>query len=647
MENKKNLGEWYSSEEFERQYTYDGEDLGAEWTKEHTTFRVWAPTAEKVELHLYKGGRKGDNDLLETNSLTKGEKGVWFLTKEGDFNGVYYTYSVTVEGQVREACDPYAKAVGVNGNRAMVIDLASTNPEGWEEDKNPNASLKINDVVLYEAHVRDMTIHEDSGVKNKGKFLGLAQEGSVNKAGDSTGLDYLAQLGITHVHLLPFYDYGSVDEENQSGKEYNWGYDPKNYNVPEGSYATDPYHGEVRVKELKQMVQAFHRKGLSVVMDVVYNHVEDAETFCYNQIVPGFFSRIDKDGVYSNGSYCGNDTASERPMIHKYIVESVLYWAEEYHIDGFRFDLMGLLDVDTICDVAERVHQVRPDVIFYGEGWTLPTVPTKDVILSTQVHADKTPEFAYFSDNIRNLIKGSSFEPDQKGYVYGEKNVAEELKQNMMGMPGWAPSPAQVVNYDSCHDDHTLYDKLQEGDPEADSEKLIRYNKLAAAIVFAAEGIPFIHAGEELLRTKVNEKGEIVSNSYIAGDYVNAIRWNHLEEKTYVDVKNYYVGLIAFRKAHPVLRLSDPVDIRKRFSFADVKVGETIAYTVDCAGVAGENAKELFFIFHPETEPCDIELPEGQWEVQVSHSHSGTKALETVSGFVTVPGTSAMYLVRK
>lgn len=647
MEKWRTSGEWYSSEEFESKYTYDGGNLGAEWTKDATTFRVFAPTAEAVSLNLYREGKMGVNDLLEKLPMEKGDKGVWMTCKEGDLNGTYYTYSVTVEGKEREACDPYARAVGVNGDRAMVIDLEATNPQGWEEDKNPNASLNVTDVVIYEAHVRDMTIHADSGVKNKGKFLGLAEEGTKTSFGESTGLDYIAGLGVTHVHLLPFYDYASVNEENEGGNEYNWGYDPKNYSCPEGSYSTDPYHGETRIKELKQMIQAFHRKGLSVIMDVVYNHVDDAEAFCYNQIVPGFFSRMDKDGIYSNGCYCGNDTASERVMIRNYIVESVLYWTKEYHMDGFRFDLVGLLDVDTICDLVKRVHEIRPDVIFYGEGWTLPTVLTKDVTLATQIHSNKTPNFAYFSDNIRNLVRGSNLEPDERGYVYGEKGITEKLQQNLMGMPEWTVSPTQVVNYVSCHDDHTLYDKLQDSDPQADREKLIRYNKLAAAIIFAAEGIPFIHAGEELLRTKVNEKGEIISNSYNAGDYVNAFAWNNLQDKDCVDVKNYYKGLIAFRKAHPVLRLTDPDDIQKRFSFTEVEEGETIAYAVDCTNFAGETAKELFFIFHPETQACDIKLPEGEWEIHLSDSASGTEPLDTVSGVVTVPAISAMYLVRR
>ena len=647
MEKWRTLGEWYSSEEFESKYTYHEENLGAQWTKEATTFRVFAPTAEAVVLNLYTGGKKGVEDSIEKLPMEQIGNGVWMTTKAGDLNGTYYTFSVTVDGTEREACDPYAKTVGVNGERAMVIDLAATNPEGWEEDKNPNAELKINDIVLYEAHVRDMTIHAQSGAKNKGKFLGLAEEGTVNDAGDSTGLDYIASLGVTHVHLLPFYDYASVDEENVDGKEYNWGYDPKNYSSPEGSYSTDPFNGEVRVKELKQMIQAFHRKGLSVVMDVVYNHVDNAETFCYNQIVPGFFSRIDKDGVYSNGCYCGNDTASERAMIHKYIVESVLYLAQEYHIDGFRFDLVGLLDVDTVRDIVKRVHEVRPDVIFYGEGWTLPTVLTKEVTLATQIHSNETPGFAYFSDDIRNLVRGSNFEVEEKGYVYGGKGLVKELQQNMMGMPSWAVAPNQVVNYASCHDDHTLYDKLQEGDPEADRAKLICYNKLAAAIVFAAEGIPFIHAGEELLRTKVNEEGEIVMNSYNAGDIVNAFAWDNLQDKDCVDVKNYYMGLIAFRKAHPVLRLCDSADIQKRFTFADVQKGEVMAYSVDCAGVENEAAKELYFIFNPDNEAYEIQLPEGEWEIQLNGSVSGTKALEKVSGSVKVDAISAMYLVRK
>ena len=448
----------YSTEEFEAEYTYDGDDLGATWTKEKTSFRVWAPTAEKVMLNLYKAGDASVSDLIEQVEMTKDVKGTWVAEKEGDLNGTYYTYTVTIDDQDTEACDPYARTTGVNGDRAMVIDLDSTDPEGWDKDTNPHAGENITDAILYEIHVRDISASEDSGITNKGLFLGLTETGTKTEGGVSTGLDHLKELGITHLHILPFYDYGSVDETGKTGNPYNWGYDPKNYNVPEGSYSSDPYNGEVRVAEVKQMVQALHENGISVVMDVVYNHVYNAGDFCFNKIVPGYFSRINEDGSYSNGSGCGNDTASERTMVQKYIVESVNYWVEEYHIDGFRFDLVGLIDTETINKVVEEVHKNHPDVIFYGEGWTMGTDVTKEgYTLSTQLNSTKTPEFAYFSDTIRDALKGNVFNNTEAGFVSGMPGRESLIEQCFLGAADWCKSPSQTVNYASCHDNLTLY----------------------------------------------------------------------------------------------------------------------------------------------------------------------------------------------
>ena len=325
----------YSTSEFEDANTYTGDDLGAVWTKDSTAFKVWAPTAEAVSLNLYESGNEEASDLIEQLPMEAGENGIWTVTKEGDLNGTYYTYTVKVDGEETEACDPYARTTGVNEKRAMVIDLDSTDPKDWDKDKNPHAGEGINDAIIYEAHVRDLTVDADAGIKNAGKFLGLTETGTKTKSGVATGVDHIKDLGVTHLHLLPIYDFGSVDESTEGG--YNWGYDPVNYNVPEGSYSTDAEHGEVRVSELKQMVSSLHENGISVVMDVVYNHVYNAEEFCFNKIVPGYFSRISEDGTYSNGSGCGNDTASERTMVKKYIVDSVCYWADEAYADVYEY----------------------------------------------------------------------------------------------------------------------------------------------------------------------------------------------------------------------------------------------------------------------------------------------------------------------
>lgn len=647
----------YSSEEFESRYSYDGDDLGAVWSSSKTTFKVWAPTADKVQVKLYESGAEGTDDLIEALDMERGDKGVWVLEKEGNLHGTYYTYNVLVDGTETEACDPYARTTGVNGNRAMIINLDATNPEGWASDRGPNAGMSYTDSIIYELHVRDFSIKENSGIsdEHKGKFLGLTESGTTNPSGQPTGLDYLTDLGVTHIHLLPSYDYATVDETKLDTPQFNWGYDPKNYNVPEGSYATDPYNGEVRVKEMKQMIKTLHDNNINVIMDVVYNHVYDADEFCFNQIVPKYFSRTNADGSYSNGSGCGNDTASERAMVKKYIVDSVNYWADEYHIDGFRFDLVGLLDTETINEVVDTVHRKHPDAVFYGEGWTLNTAISKDgYTMATQANASATPKFAYFSDTIRDLLKGSNDEVSL-GFVSGLTGKEEDMANCFRSIAGWSRNPAQIVNYASCHDNYTLKDKLNATAGKTNSEAdVIRMNNLAAAIYMTAEGIPLIHAGEEILRTKTDKEGNIIHNSYNSPDYVNQIKWEDLDKAEYRAVRDYYKGLIEFRKNHAALRLDSAEAVAANVRYHWI-TNEVIMFVVSGKdSVPAEVSDGIVIIFNAAKSAKSVNLydnrygiEKGTWNVCINDNQAGTKILSTVSdGSVTTAPISAMVLVK-
>ena len=634
----------YSSAEFEAAYTYEGDDLGAAWTKDATTFRVWAPTAKSVKVKLYQGGTAGVDDLIEQIDMTADVNGTWVVTKEGDLNGVYYTYSVEVDSKVNEACDPYARTTGVNGQRAMVIDLDATDPEGWEEDVDPHYGNSITDAVIYELHVRDLSSDASSGITNTGKFLGLIETGTVNSQGVSTGLDHIKSLGITHLHLLPSYDYASVDETDPEAG-FNWGYDPVNYNVPEGSYATDPYHGEVRVQEMKQMIKGLHDNGISVILDVVYNHVSNAETFCFNQIVPGYFSRISDSGTYSNGSYCGNDTASERAMVKKYIVDSVKYWADEYHMDGFRFDLVGLIDTETINECMEEVHKTHPNVIFYGEGWTMSTQLTKDgYTMTTQANSTEVPGFAFFSDTLRDSLRGPVSNNNESGYLAGKGGHTSTIRDAFMGKATWCKSPTQTINYASCHDNMTLYDRLTQSCPESTVEERIRMNNLAAAIYMTSQGVPFIHAGEEMLRSKPLWSGGFDDNSYKSSDKVNSLKWDNLNDPQYQDVVDYYTGLIAFRKAHPALRMTDAAEVEAHITQLPGLDFNVMACHIS-SGANGEES-EIVAIFNPRSSETTVTLPEGKWIIYVNADEAGTAPLGTAEGEVTVESISAMVLVK-
>lgn len=646
-EHKINLPSFYSTEDFEAEFTYSGDDLGATWTETATTFRVWAPTATNVKINLYETGDPSSPDLIDQVEMTADVNGTWVAKLEGNRHGVYYTYQVDVNGNSVEACDPYARTTGVNGMRAMIIDLDSTDPEGWENDKDPHYDDNITDAIIYELHVRDLSVDASSGITNKGKFLGLIEAGTTNSQGKHTGLDYIKGLGVTHIHLLPSYDYATVDESNLAANEFNWGYDPKNYNVPEGSYSTDPYNGEVRVSEFKQMVKGLHDNGISVIMDVVYNHVYDAKGFCFNQIVPQYFSRVDPFGAYSAGSGCGNDTASERSMVKKYIVDSVTYWADEYHIDGFRFDLVGLIDTETVNAVVEEVHKTHPNVIFYGEGWTMSTTMTKEGYeMATQRNSDKTPNFAYFSDTIRDALRGPMTNNSQKGYASCGSGYASTIASCFKGAPSWASSPTQTVNYASCHDNLALFDRITLCTKDYSLEDQVKMNNLAAAIVMTSQGIPLFQAGEEILRSKPLPDGSYDHNSYKSPDSVNSLKWDHLNDPVYEDVYNYYKGLIAFRKAHPSLRMTTAQAVEENIK-AIVDPNSTVLAFEIKGGANGEDNDGMYVIFNPKEEAVSMDLPEGNWTIYINGEDAGTTPLGSASGSVTVDPISAMVLVNE
>jgi len=632
------MNKYYSSPEFEANFTYYGNDLGATWTKEFTFFRLWAPTADAVVVNLYASGTAGKMDLLTQEKMIPDVCGTWVTTISGNLNGIYYTYLVTVDGKQTEACDPYARTTGVNGQRAMVINLAATNPDGWETDADPHHGQNITDAVIYELHVRDLSMDAHSGVRNKGKFLGLTETGTKSPSGIPTGIDHIKNLGVTHIHLLPSYDFGFTDESLPE-PQYNWGYDPVNFNVPEGSYSTDPYHGEVRVAEMKQMVKTLHDHGISVIMDVVYNHVYHDQPFCFNQIVPAYFSRVNEAGIWSSGSICGNDTASERSMVRKYIVDSVNYWADEYHIDGFRFDLVGLIDVQTINEIVKTVRQKHPNVIFYGEGWDMPTELTKPGIeLAIQPNSHKMPGFAFFSDTLRDLMRGRIQEHTAPGFVTGAATAREDLDASFMGMPNWAAEPYQCVNYVSCHDNHTLFDRIALTAPEASRDERIRMNNLAAAFSILSQGTPFFQAGEEMLRTKPDGCGGFDDNSYRASDTVNAIKWDDLNKPEYQRNVEYYRGLLNFRKAHPALRLQTRESVLAAVKSVPVDNAQAAAYLID---------ENIFVVFNASSAEVTVPLPEGVWDLNVFENLSGTKALAQIEHCVQAAPISATVLTRR
>lgn len=641
---------------FDDAMAYDGDDLGATYTKEKTSFKVWAPTASEVSLNLYEQGA-GDN-LIETLPMTAGDKGVWSCEKQGDLNGVYYTYSIKVGNKTNEAVDLYARTTGVNGNRGMVIDLSATNPEGFENDVRP-AFENPTDAVIYEIHVRDLSSDASSGIANTGKFLGFTETGTTNADGLATGIDHIKDLGVTHVQILPSYDYATVDETKLDTAQFNWGYDPKNYNVPEGSYSTDPYHGEVRVNEMKQMVQALHANGIRVNMDVVYNHTFNIEGSWFQKTVPDYYYRKVGEN-YSNASGCGNETASDRAMFRKYIVDSVVYWATEYHIDGFRFDLMAVHDIETMNAVRAALDEIDPSIMVYGEGWTGGDCAISSSKQALKANIYQMERVGAFSDDIRDAIKGNVFDSQDKGFVNGKDGMEESIKfgvvaatphpqvmisQNEKGSKSWASQPGQSINYVSCHDNLTFWDKLAISNADDSEETRIKMNKLGSAVLLTSQGVPFFQAGEEMLRSKPSAtvEGGFDENSYASPDSTNSIKWSN--KANVADTYEYYKGLIAFRKAHSALRMTTAADIQSNLTFMSGLDANVVAYTI-ANNANGDTAEKITVILNANEEAVDVKLPAGTWEICVNDTTAGTASVGTAEGTVSVSGISAMVLVQ-
>lgn len=619
----------FAQQNYSRYPVYNGNDLGLTYSRDSAGFKIWSPTATAAELVLYKNGL--DGEAFKRVPLVKGEKGTWHTKLAGNQKGKFYTFRVKIDGQwSNEVADPYTKATGVNGKRAVVVNMAETNPSGWRSDKAPAFSATNNktDAIIYELHIRDASIAENSGIKNKGKFLGLAEEGTKNSDGLSTGLDHLKELGVTHIHLLPFFDYNSVDESKEDNLQYNWGYDPLNYNVPEGSYSTNPYDGKTRIKELKQLVKAFHKNGMRVVMDVVYNHVADAKASSFNQLVPGYYFRHKKDGSFSDATACGNETASEMPMMRKFMLESLLYWVQEYHIDGFRFDLMGVHDIKTMNLIADALHKVKPDILLYGEGWTAGESPLPDSLRALKKNAAKLDRIAVFSDDVRDGIKGSVFDINDRGFVSGKAGMEESVKFGIVAAAkhpqvdltkvnyskkAYSKAPWNVITYCECHDNNILIDKLRLSCKDASKQEIERMQQLALTIVLTSQGIPFLHAGTEFLRSKNG-----VENSYNAGDSINEINWslkseNHLFNK-------YIQQLIAIRKAHPAFRMVNNKQILKYIRFDQKAAAGTIMYTINGAAMK-DSWKKIMVAFNGTNRVQTFASPAGSWRTAINTSN--------------------------
>ena len=633
--------------------TYLGPDLGLTWRGPQATLRVWAPTAERLDLRLYATGTGGQPTA--THAMTRAESGTWTFALPAGATG-FYTVQATIAGQtLAEVADPYAHAVGLNGVRGAVLNPALAQPPGWPNDLRP-ALKQATDIVIGEVHVRDLSMHPQSGIRQKGKYLGVAQVGTRGPEGVSTGLDHLVELGLTHVHLLPTNDFASIDEAAPArANRYNWGYDPLNYSVPEGSYATDAADPTARIREFKQLVENLHGAGLRVVLDVVYNHTADAGRSNFEQLVPGYYYRHNPDGRLSNATACGNEVASERPMVRKLIVESVAYWAKEYHADGFRFDLMGVLDSETMRAVRVALDQQDHSIFIYGEGWTAGPSPLLETRRAVKANMGRLDRIAAFGDELRDGVKGHYARQTEPGFASGQPGLEESVKFGIVAATphpqvdyakvnyskaAWANSPAQAINYVACHDDMVLWDKLKVSNPHVPEDTLIKMDLLSNTIVFTSQGIPFLPVGDEFLRTKGGSY-----NSYNQPDSVNQIDWGR--KAKYAVVYSFYRRLIALRRAHPAFRLPTAELIQQHLEFLPNLRPGIIAYQLkDHAG--GDAWGTIIVIFNGNRSAIGVSLPRDTYRVVLRGDQLVEEGLDVlkVTNVVQVPGNSAMILVR-
>ncbi|UOQ96402.1 type I pullulanase [Hymenobacter sp. 5317J-9] len=632
---------------------YRGPDLGLTWRGPQASLRVWAPTAEALHLKLYAAGTGGAPTA--DYAMAKAEDGTWTYALPAGTTG-FYTVQATIAGKkMAEVADPYVHAVGLNGQRGAVLNPATVSPPGWADDLRP-ALKQPTDVVIGEAHVRDLSMHPQSGITRKGKYLGVAQLGTRGPENVTTGLEHLVELGLTHVHLLPTNDFASIDEAAPaSANRYNWGYDPLHYSVPEGSYATNAANPSTRISEFKQMVQNLHSQGLRLVLDVVYNHTADARRSSFEQLVPGYYYRHNPDGTLSNATACGNEVASERPMVRKLIVESVVYWAQEYHADGFRFDLMGVLDVETMRAIRVALDLQDHSILLYGEGWTAGPSPLPEAKRAVKANMGKLDRIAAFGDELRDGVKGHYARQTEPGFASGQAGLEESVKFGIVAATAhpqldftkvnyskaaWANSPAQAINYVACHDDMVLWDKLKASNKGASEADFIKMDVLSNTIVFTSQGIPFLPVGDEFLRTKGG-----AHNSYNLPDSVNQLDW--ARKAKYAGVYEFYRKLIALRRAHPAFRLPTAELVQQHLEFMPSPAG-TIAYHLkNHAG--GDPWQDITVIFNGNRSGMGISLPHGTYTVVLRGNEinqEGFDVLEVMSG-VQVPGSSAMILIRQ
>jgi len=609
-------------------YTYTGDDMGAIYTPQETTFRVWTPTASDVQLLLYE---TEFGPLTKQVAMQQSDSGTRYAVVQQDLRNWYYLYLVTVQEDTQVAVDPYAKALAVNATRSMIVDFAATNPDGWNTDTYRPLAHPT-DAILYELHVRDFSIDPDSGMTNKGQYLAFIERGTKGPEGVSTGVDSLVQLGATHVQLQPIEEFASVDELDPHA--YNWGYDPRNYDVPEGAYASTP-HGTARINECKRMVQSLHSAGIGVIMDVVYNHTFSVRTSDFDKLVPQYYYRTDDSGNYTNGSGVGNELATERPMVQKYVLDSVKYWVREYHVDGFRFDLMALIGIETMQKLINELRAINPDVLVYGEPWTGGGSGLVGSQLLTKGR-QKGTGIGVFNDDLRSGLYGSVFDAGTQGFATGAQGLTGVIKAAVKGsIDTFAAQPEEVINYVTSHDNYVLWDKIVKsngGDPEYDR---ILMDELAQAIVMTAQGIAFMQGGEEFLRTKGGN-----DNSYNAGDSVNQFDW--ARKAQYVDVFNYYTGLIQLRKAHPAFRMASAEDIQQHLAFLN-SPANTVAFQIS-GHANGDTWNNIIVIYNPNKLTEVITLPAGHWTIVGTQGHVGENALGQASGTVVVPGITCEIL---
>ena len=595
-----------------------------EYTPASTSFHLWSPNADEVRVMLYNEAEGGH--AYETYHMQWSSDGTWHVKVNQDLKGKFYTFNVKVKDEWQgDTPGLFAKAVGINGNRGAIIDMTETNPVGWENDQKP-ALRSVADAVVYEMHHRDFSIDTSSGIQHKGQFLALTEPGTQSPEGLATGIDHLKELGITHVHLLPSYDYATIDEHTFKDAHYNWGYDPQNYNVPDGSYSTDPTKPDMRIREFKQMVQALHQAGIRVVLDVVYNHTYNAAASAFEKTVPGYFYRMKPDGTFANGSGCGNETASNRPMMRKFMVESVLYWMREYHLDGFRFDLMGIHDIATMNEIRQEAQKLDPQVLIYGEGWAAETPQYAADSLAMKANMAKMPGIAAFSDELRDGLRGP-WDDDKKGaFLAGMPGHEESIKFGIVGAinhpqvqmdevnysnKAWALEPVQMMSYVSCHDDMCLVDRLLTSVADLKGNDLEKLDMLAQTAVLTSQGIPFIFAGEEVMRDK-----KMVHNSFESPDSVNAINWHNKAQ--HQGVFNYYKGLIALRKHHLAFRLGSAELVRQHVEFLPVEGSGVVAFRLkDHAG--GDAWNNIIVVLNARREVAKIEVPEGRYVTVVNN----------------------------